>query len=85
MRGGSRFGAGCPGWKGKTGHRLQLDVRRIVRDGLLVPGRDYTWSWSSDGRQTASIGMLIDSPNSITLHYSTNEQAVRLPILLNRT
>ncbi len=85
MRGGSRYGAGRPGWKSKVNTRCQLDVRKFIRDGFLAPGREYTWSWTTEGRQVASIGMLVDGGDCITLHYCANEKAVRLPIRLTRT
>lgn len=85
MRGGMRIGAGRPGWKGKVGNRCHLDVRSLAREGWLTPGRDLTWSWSNNGERIASIGMLIESDDNITLHYSTNGVNVRLPVRLTRT
>lgn len=85
MRGGSRWGAGRPGWKGKVGSRYQLDIRAIVREGFLVPGQVCKVGWSSEGEQRASIGMFIESVNRITLRYKANAEDVCLPVRLTRT
>src|SRR5829696_1417566 len=38
-----------------------LDVRRLHREeGLLRPGWLFSWSWSRSGRETASIGGLVE-------------------------
>jgi hypothetical protein len=47
----SRYGSG----KDTTSAYRQLDVRRWQRDGLLVPGRRFSWQWSRDGEVIAWI------------------------------
>jgi hypothetical protein len=37
-----------------------LDVRRLHREGLLKPGRLFSWTWSRAGREVASIGALVE-------------------------
>lgn len=34
-----------------------IDVRRWRRDGLLRPGNWFTWTWSRNGEERASIGV----------------------------
>jgi hypothetical protein len=34
-----------------------LDVRRWARDGLLQPGRWFSWQWTRDGENQASISV----------------------------
>lgn len=92
MRGGSRYGAGRPGWKGKTGQKLQIDVRKMARDGLLVAGKFFSWVWWNDaGERTSSIGVRVTGNNSISLKYTITGQAgnpdqcINLPIRLDRT
>jgi hypothetical protein len=63
-RGGSRYGAGRPGWHAKTSGKHCIDVRRLHRDGNLNIERCVTLQWS-DG---ATIGMTT-SPNAVTLIY----------------
>jgi hypothetical protein len=63
-RGGSRYGAGRPGWHAKTSGKHCIDVRRLHRDGNLDIERCVTLQWS-DG---ATIDMTT-SPNAVTLIY----------------
>src|SRR5215207_707057 len=47
-----------------------LDVRRLHREGLLKPGRLFSWSWLRAGQQVASIGALVeghDGPERVVL------------------
>lgn len=34
-----------------------IDVRRWKRDGLLAPGRAFSWQWSREGEVVASINV----------------------------
>jgi len=70
MRGGSRFGAGRPGWRGKVESLLHIDVRQWASRGLLVPDQFFGWHWSRDGEEIASIGIQVNSPDSLTLKYT---------------
>jgi len=38
-----------------TKHMTALDVRRLQRDGLLMPGRSFGWQWARNGKEKASI------------------------------
>ncbi|TAN10039.1 MAG: hypothetical protein EPN34_12400 [Burkholderiaceae bacterium] len=51
-RGGTRYGAGRPGWHAKTGALPSIDLRRITRAKLM----DCTlyWRWPSGGEPTAT-------------------------------
>jgi hypothetical protein len=47
-----------------------LNIRRLHREGLLEPGRLFSWSWSRGGREVASIGALVeghDGPERVVL------------------
>lgn len=55
--GGSRYGAGRPGWRRKCEHSLALDIRRLHRRGLLVAGTSCGWHWSRDGEPCGSISI----------------------------
>jgi hypothetical protein len=50
------FGSGR-GQRGKdtTSEMRPLDVRRLQRDGLLIPGRAFGWHWTRNGKEVASI------------------------------
>lgn len=41
--------------KDTTSDFCALDVRRLQRDGLLLPSRSFRWSWTRDGETMASI------------------------------
>ena len=69
--GGSRFGAGRPGWKRKAGSSLAFDIRKVARRGLLVPGTAFTWQWTNgEGEEIGSIAVVVTgNPEALTLHY----------------
>jgi hypothetical protein len=49
-----------------------VDVRYLHREGLLKPGRWFSWRWSRAGREMGSIRGVVDSsrlPESVTLLY----------------
>src|SRR5215472_1593559 len=55
--GGSRFGAGRPGWRRKCEHLLALDVRVLARRGRLAPGMSYSWAWLRGGEPAGNISV----------------------------
>jgi hypothetical protein len=65
--GGSRYGAGRPGWRGKCENYLRFDVRDLHRRECLQPGR-FGWQWSRDGKQSASTGVEVGA-DQVTLTY----------------
>lgn len=48
---------------------LPLDIRRLTRDGVLTPGRSFSWQWMTNGRTVASIYVKPEAW-SLTLSYS---------------
>ena len=51
-----------------------LDIRKIQRAGLLVPGRSFGWKWTRNGEKIASINLRTDCDaplSKVTLHYRT--------------
>ena len=51
-----------------------LDIRKIQRAGLLVPGRSFGWKWIRNGEKIASINLRTDCDAplfKVTLHYRT--------------
>lgn len=50
-----------------------VDIRRLERDGYLMPGNDITWGWTgSSGKTVASIGLAVGI-GSVTFRYSIGE------------
>ncbi|BAK75338.1 hypothetical protein NH8B_0503 [Pseudogulbenkiania sp. NH8B] len=45
-----------------------VDVRRLARDGLLVPGHSFGWEWRSEAAVVASIRLTIHD-NAVTFDY----------------
>lgn len=84
-RGGMRCGAGRPGWHAKTAGKLQVDVRKLHRDGNLSGKYIVTWQWASG----ATI-KLETSPDLVTLLYRYKDSQsewrdVTQPVAVTRT
>lgn len=84
-RGGSRYGAGRPGWHGKAEHHRAIDVRRFQREDMLRPGW-WSWQWSNadTGEVLASIG-INGGVGDVTLEYTTDGHSVSEHITITRT
>jgi hypothetical protein len=54
--------------KRSTDNMHRLDIRKIARAGLLIPGNNSGWSWASGGRRTANIS-IIAGEGHVTLDY----------------
>lgn len=76
--GGSRFGAGRPGYKVKAESLARLDIRHLASSGILGGGV-HTVSWSSG----ASIGVTSIPGESLRLSYSYDgaPTSQRVPLL----
>ena len=59
--------------KDKTEDSLPLDIRRLVRAGVLSPGRTASWQWTVNDRVQASIGIRA-AEGHIALSYSYSPQ-----------
>ena len=53
-KGGMRYGAGRPGWKGKAEACQRLDVRQMQRRGVLRSGYAGSWSWRNSATDETS-------------------------------
>jgi hypothetical protein len=71
-----------------------LDVRRLHREGLLKPGRLFSWTWSRAGREVASIGAFVEGeecPERVVLLFrhkrglGTDCEDVQQPVELDWT
>lgn len=84
-KGGSRFGAGRPGWHVKAEHCLRLDVRELARRKLLG-GVSCTWRWSNTvtGEELGSIG-ITTRPGAARLNYSSGGVLVCQDIRISET
>lgn len=53
------FGSGQHGGKRCTDDMHAVDVRRLHRERLLVPGQSFGWQWHRNGEVVASIGLAV--------------------------
>lgn len=76
-KGGSRLGAGRPGYRLKDTHTRAIDVRRWQRDGLLSGGY-FGWQWtdSESGEVRSNIGVHPEQ-DRVMLSYSANGHSFR--------
>ena len=74
--GGSRSGAGRPGWRPKAEQHRNLDVRRFAAENMLRPG-SWSWVWKdgTTGVELASIGVR-GGVDRMTLSYQVDGEAV---------
>ena len=84
--GGSRYGAGRPGWHVKAEHCLRLDVRTLARHGVLRRTGYLGWHWTdgSTGEQRGAVDINV-FPNKLRLNFSTGDRAVEQVIPLDHT
>jgi hypothetical protein len=87
--GGSRYGAGRPGWRRKCEHLLALDVRVLARRGRLSPGMSYSWAWSRGGEPAGNISIQTASDHLRLAYawtpYGSNPQQIDSSVPLERT
>jgi hypothetical protein len=67
---GGRGSGRCSSYSGKpeTGDSTPLDIRKIMRKGLLAPGSSFSWQWTVNDRQVAAIRIWVDR-ESLVLSY----------------
>ncbi len=56
------------GGRPETNDAMPLDIRKIARTGLLIPGRSFGWQWTVNDRPVASIRIRVDR-ESLVLSY----------------
>lgn len=67
--GGSRYGAGRPGYKLTAEATRRIDIRSWQRGGYLKVGGAFNWLWTRNGEATGNIGVVV-SPTCVRLIYS---------------
>lgn len=83
--GGSRYGAGRPGWHVKAEHCLRLDVRALARHKVLAGGV-FSWRWTNSytGEESGSI-TIYSRPDGLHLSFSQNGQPCSHEVGIVRT
>lgn len=83
------YGSGRRHGKATTGDMLELDIRKLQRDGLLTPGRAFNWHWTRNGEEVASIQIRTEA-DRVVLNYRTRSsggewEAMEYPVYLRWT
>lgn len=55
--------------KAATSDSMPLDIRKITRKGLLVPGSSFSWQWLVNDREVAGIHIRVDFNQGVVLSY----------------
>lgn len=89
-KGGSRYGAGRPGWRRKCESSLALDIRRIHQKGLLDAGSWFSWHWTTNyGDKAGSISVRVDTDcvrlNYQWTPYDSDPQQVTCSLRIDKT
>lgn len=81
------FNSGRHGGKRTTQGRNHLDVRRLQRDGLLLPGTRFESTWTRNGQANGGIRVWVnaDRVRLIYRHGGDTGQDMDYPVMLSRT
>ena len=55
--------------KAESSDSMPLDIRKIAREGLMVPGSSFSWQWLVNDRQVAGISIRVDFNHGMVLSY----------------
>ncbi len=66
-RGSGRRSSYCG--KPETNDSMPLDIRKLARAGVLMPGLSFSWQWLVNDRQVAGISIRVDWHHSLVLAY----------------
>lgn len=72
--GGIGSGRRYQGGKDTTSDLRALDIRRLQRDDLLIPGRAFDWLWTRNGEEVASI-QIRTGADRVTLNYQNRTKS----------
>lgn len=65
--------------KETTGDVQPLDVRKLSRAGLLIPGKAFGWQWTEDDQPVALIQLRV-AENHVTLIYRARQNGLWQPM-----
>lgn len=66
-RGSGRRSSYCG--KPETNDSMPLDIRKLARAGVLMPGLSFSWQWLVNDRQVAGISIRVDFNQGMVLSY----------------
>jgi len=58
--------------KAETRDSMPLDIRKITRKGLLVPGSSFDWQWTVNDRKVAGISVRVDLQSMVLSYLMQN-------------
>jgi hypothetical protein len=61
--------------KQETQDSMPLDIRKITRQALLMPGMGFSWQWLVNDRPVASISVAVHTNQCIVLSYRMKSSA----------
>lgn len=76
-KGGSRYGAGRPGYRIKAEHTNRVEIGRWQREGRLRAGNAFSWTWNRGGEPCGSIGVVMVDEHALRLAYSISSGETR--------
>lgn len=81
------FNSGKHGGKRTTQGRNTLDVRKLHRDGVLIPGCRFDTSWTRNGQANGAITVQVntDSVNLVYHHGGDTGQCMNYPVTIDWT
>lgn len=79
--------SGRHGGKSTTRGRNTLDVRKLQRDGVLIPGYRFNSTWTRNGEPNGGINVIVntDSVNLIYRHGGDTGQDMNYPVMIDWT
>jgi hypothetical protein len=87
--GGIGSGRRNQGGRKTTSDMRPLDIRKLQRDGLLIPGRAFGWQWTVNAKEVASIRARTEVDRVIldykSRSYGGEWQAMEYPVCLEWT
>jgi len=87
--GGSRYGAGRPGWRRKCEQKNWLDIRQLHRRGRLIAGQYYSYSWTRGDEPAGSVSISTASDHLRMIYswtpYDGDLQSMDYQVWIERT
>lgn len=78
------------GTKNTTEESRPLDIRRLQRGGVLMPGRRFEWQWTISGKPVADIQVRVEIERVVLVYRyrrrgESEWQDVEAPVRIDRT
>ena len=65
----------------ETNDSMPLDIRKIARSGLLIPGSSFGWQWTVNDQPVASIRIRVDRERlALSYRMKSTGEVVEQPV-----